>query len=139
MYSFGVVLFEVLCARPAVDPLLAREQVNLAEWAMQWQKKGMLEKIIDPHLVGRIRRSSLKKFGETTEKCLADYGVDRPPMGDVLWNLEYVLQLQESGPSRESCENGNANAQELPSSSTAAQVSSSNTDTERDGVSENRR
>ncbi|EEF39192.1 ATP binding protein, putative [Ricinus communis] len=133
VYSFGVVLFEVLCARPAVDPLLAREQVNLAEWAMQWQKKGMLEKIIDPHLIGQISQSSLKKYGEIAEKCLADYGVDRPTMGDVLWNLEYVLQLAESGPSRETCEDRNANAQELASSSSmVAQCSSSNADTERD-------
>ncbi|XP_057791938.1 probable receptor-like protein kinase At5g61350 [Salvia miltiorrhiza] len=94
VYSFGVVLFEVLCARAALDPALPREQVNLAEWAKQRHAKGETEGIVDPAIAGTITRESLEKYVEAAEKCLAEYGVDRPSMGDVLWNLEYALQLQ---------------------------------------------
>ncbi|KAK1693197.1 hypothetical protein QYE76_009894 [Lolium multiflorum] len=98
VYSFGVVLLEVICARPVIDPSLPRDMINLAEWATKWQKRGELGQIVDQRIAGTIRAESLRKYGETVEKCLAEYGVDRPSMGDVLWNLEFVLQLQEAGP-----------------------------------------
>ncbi|XVF83571.1 hypothetical protein PTKIN_Ptkin16aG0499900 [Pterospermum kingtungense] len=114
VYSFGVVLMEVLCARPAINPALPREQVNIAEWGMHWQKRGMLERIIDPHLVGYINLDSLRKFGETAEKCLAEHGAERPTMGDVLWNLEYALQLQEASIQNCSSENSANHIPEIP-------------------------
>ena len=96
VYSFGVVLFEALCSRPALNPSLPKEQVSLADWALHNKRKGTLEDIIDPNLKGKINPESLKKFADAAEKCLSDHGLARPSMNDLLWNLEFALNLQEN-------------------------------------------
>ncbi|XP_041029034.1 probable receptor-like protein kinase At2g23200 [Juglans microcarpa x Juglans regia] len=101
VYSFGVVLLEVLCARPAIIQSSQLDEVNLAEWGMLWRKRGQLEKIIDPVLVGNIKPSSLRIFGDTAEKCLKAFSIERPTMQDVLYYLSYALRLQETGMPRE--------------------------------------
>ncbi|XP_021760146.1 receptor-like protein kinase ANXUR1 [Chenopodium quinoa] len=111
VYSFGVVLFEILCARPALNPSLPKEQVSLADWARSSVKKGNIDEIIDPHIKGTIKPECLKKFVETAFKCLSDHGVDRPSMSDLLWNLEFSLQLQESGDASKATSNNGRNNQ----------------------------
>ncbi|KAI9165694.1 hypothetical protein LWI28_018891 [Acer negundo] len=110
VYSFGVVLLEVLCARPAIDPFLPRDQVNLADWGKLCKNKGCLEDIVDPLIKDQINPNSLKKFAETFEKCLEEDSSDRPTMGDVLWDLEYALQLQQSPTKREPHEDSTTDA-----------------------------
>ncbi|KAG5610129.1 hypothetical protein H5410_021410 [Solanum commersonii] len=89
------VLCKVLCARPALDRSLPREQVNLTDCEMNSQEKRQLQHIIDPDLLGEVRLDSFRKFGETTMKCIAESGADIPSIGVALWNLEYALHLQE--------------------------------------------
>lgn len=96
IYSFGVVVFEVLCARPVICLTHPAEEINLAEWAKKQHRRGVVNEIIDPRIVVTINPQSLSVFVEIAERCLADRGVDRPSMGDVLWHLEYALRLQEA-------------------------------------------
>uniref|UniRef100_A0A453J9H5 Uncharacterized protein n=1 Tax=Aegilops tauschii subsp. strangulata TaxID=200361 RepID=A0A453J9H5_AEGTS len=113
--SFGVVLLVVLCARPVIDQSLDRGQINIAEWAVRMRgEAGGLDKIADPRIAGEADEESLRKFAESAEKCLADCCVDRPSMGDVLWNLEYCLQLQEANVAGDELENSDAVATQLP-------------------------
>uniref|UniRef100_A0A0E0JE86 Protein kinase domain-containing protein n=1 Tax=Oryza punctata TaxID=4537 RepID=A0A0E0JE86_ORYPU len=95
VYSFGVVLLEALCARPVVDPRLPKPMVNLVEWGLHWQRRDELEKIVDRRIAGTVRPASLRKYGETVARCLADRGADRPAMEDVVWSLQFVTRLQE--------------------------------------------
>ncbi|KAL1826496.1 hypothetical protein ACET3Z_004908 [Daucus carota] len=94
VYSFGVVMLEILSGRPVIDPSQPRETVNLVEWAIKGLSQGELEKLVDPFLAQEVKPESLKTFGEIAEKCLAERGVDRPTMGEILWKLECALQLE---------------------------------------------
>lgn len=96
VYSFGVLLFEVLCARPAMNPHLPKEQVNLAFWARDHYKRKILHTIVDATIRHEIAPECLRKFGDIAETCVRDRGSERPSMGDVVWGLEFALQLQET-------------------------------------------
>ncbi|XP_012490259.2 probable receptor-like protein kinase At5g24010 [Gossypium raimondii] len=135
VYSFGVVLLEVLCARPAVNPALPREQVNLAEWGMRCKNKGLLDQIVDPSIRDQINPNSLRKFAEITEKCLQEDACDRPGMGDVAWDLEYALQLQQTAVVQEPHEDSASNTNGMLSLHVIQRLPSTNIEFEGDDMS----
>ncbi|XP_052299068.1 receptor-like protein kinase FERONIA isoform X2 [Citrus sinensis] len=96
VYSFGVVLLEALCARPPIIRTMERNQVSLAVWAEQCYRNGTIDEIVDPLLKGKISNESLNKFAEVAIRCLNDDGAQRPSMSDVIRDLEFAFQLQES-------------------------------------------
>ncbi|XP_058755503.1 receptor-like protein kinase FERONIA [Vicia villosa] len=101
VYSFGVVLFEILCARPPIIRTAEKKQVSLADWGRLCYKSGALGSIVDPSVKWSIAPECLKKFGEIAVSCLLDDGTMRPSMNDVVWMLEFALQLQESAEQRD--------------------------------------
>ncbi|PIN03485.1 Serine/threonine protein kinase [Handroanthus impetiginosus] len=71
------------------------EQVSLAEWGKFCYRKGTIEQIIDSNLEGQIAPECLSKFVETAVMCLGEKGDQRPAMSEVVWSLEFAMQLQE--------------------------------------------
>ncbi|MFQ6634332.1 hypothetical protein Gotur_010121 [Gossypium turneri] len=135
VYSFGVVLLEVLCARPAINPALPREQVNLAGWGMRCKNKGLLDQIVDPSIRDQINHNSLRKFAEITEKCLQEDACDRPGIGDVAWDLEYALQLQQTAVVQELHEDSASNASGMLSLNVIQRLRSTNIKVKGDDMS----
>ncbi|KAM5584637.1 hypothetical protein ABKV19_004151 [Rosa sericea] len=107
VYSLGVVLFEVLCARPAVIQTEELKQVSLAEWAKICHQNGDLDQIIDPSLRGKIAADCLNKFTEVAISCMHDDGTERPSMNDVVKELELALLLQQSAEENIKCTDRN--------------------------------
>lgn len=102
VYSFGVVLLEVLCARPPILRTGDKKQVNLAVWAIQCYRNGTIDDIIDPFLKGNVPPVCLNQFAEVAMSCVNDDRIRRPSMSDVVWGLEFVIQLlQESSEKNE--------------------------------------
>ncbi|KAL0450446.1 UNVERIFIED_CONTAM: Receptor-like protein kinase FERONIA [Sesamum latifolium] len=95
VYSFGLVLFEVLFADKESDRWSEEDQVSLAYWIKSCMR-GNLAGCIDPFLVGRISPDSLKTFIETAGRCLLDHGTDRPSIADIVTRLEVALKQQEA-------------------------------------------
>ena len=96
VYSYGVVLCEVLCGMPPIIRTDEDEPMGLAAWVLQCYRNEKLDQIVDPSLKGEIEPECLKKFGEIIENCLLDNGTKRPSMNDVVGRLELALELQES-------------------------------------------
>ncbi|XP_030485250.2 receptor-like protein kinase FERONIA [Cannabis sativa] len=94
VYSFGVVLCEVLCGRPPILRTAQKGQVSLVEWVQNSYQNETLHEIMDPYLTGKIAPECLKKYGELIMQCMLDNGTERPSMKDIVWRLEFALQLQ---------------------------------------------
>ncbi|XP_058214203.1 putative receptor-like protein kinase At5g39000 [Rhododendron vialii] len=95
VFSFGVVLLEVLCGRRTIDVRLEEEQMSLVRWAQMNIKEGTLDRIIDPSLNGDTTPDSLEYFAELANECLHIQPKERPTMTEVVKSLQIALVLHE--------------------------------------------
>ncbi|KAJ9564953.1 hypothetical protein OSB04_000919 [Centaurea solstitialis] len=107
IYSFGVVLFEILCGRLAYDSIyLVDNDKGIASVARRRFKDGTLKELVDPtmrdvdELISTLSKGpnqdSLDTFSKMAYGCLGETQVERPTIDVVIKELEAALNFQEN-------------------------------------------
>lgn len=94
IYSFGVVLWEILCRRKAFIPNEEEDKRFLASLATLHYENKTLNDIIQPDLRKQMAPESLTHFSKTAYSCLKDDRLQRPDMNPIVHELENALELQ---------------------------------------------
>ncbi|KAM0012665.1 putative protein kinase RLK-Pelle-DLSV family [Helianthus debilis subsp. tardiflorus] len=108
IYSFGVVLFEILFGKLANDPVYVSEDENgIAYVARRHFEERTIHEMVDPKIMEEVdeltstlhkgpNQDSLKVYLEIAYRCVAITQNDRPIAKDVLEELEKALSSQEN-------------------------------------------
>ena len=107
MYSFGIVLLEIITGQPPVSsdsrdgPMLSRVKSRL--------EKGDIDSIVDKRLKGDYDSNTMWKVLEIAMTCASPTSIHRPPVSQV------VAQLKECSESKASWEQSKRTGSQMSS------------------------
>ncbi|KAE8658608.1 putative serine/threonine-protein kinase [Hibiscus syriacus] len=87
VFSFGVVLIELISSKPAVDIMRHRHEINLWNMAINKIQNGALHELVDPSLGFEMNnkvRKTITGVAEVAFGCLQNEKDMRPTMAQVL-------------------------------------------------------
>lgn len=100
VYSYGVVLLELLTGRRSMDKNRPPREQNLAEWARpQLQSQRRLTRLMDPRLEGQYSEDGAQQAALLAYQCLSHRPKSKPTMSVVIKTLEPLLDLVHDIPS----------------------------------------
>ncbi|KAL2344554.1 hypothetical protein Fmac_005839 [Flemingia macrophylla] len=95
IYQLGVILLEVITGNQ-IASLSEIEEVKDELERVSSEATSVVRSAIDPSLRGTYAYDSMKTAVQITINCLSEVSSQRPSVEDVLWNLQYSMQVQES-------------------------------------------
>lgn len=101
IYSFGVVLLELLSGRRAVDEDKGSAEEMLVDWAKPFlNDRRKMFRIMDTRLEGQYSKKAAQTIAALALQCLHVDPKNRPDMAEVLVALEQLQTTKEVRTSR---------------------------------------
>ncbi|XP_057510575.1 probable serine/threonine-protein kinase At1g01540 [Actinidia eriantha] len=88
IYSFGILIMEIITGRSPVDYSRPKGEVNLVDWLKMMVGDRRSEEVVDPKLTEMPSSKALKRVILVALKCVDPDAQKRPKMGQVIHMLE---------------------------------------------------
>lgn len=97
VWSFGVVLLELLTGRKNLDIRHPKEERNLIKWSRPFlADDSRLSLIMDPQLKGRFPVRAARAMADIAQRCLQKDPSERPTMRTIVDHLKVIQEMKFS-------------------------------------------
>ncbi|KAF5471440.1 hypothetical protein F2P56_008229 [Juglans regia] len=97
VWSFGIVLLELLTGRKNLDSRHPKEERNLVKWSWPFLADDCrLSLIMDPHLKGRFPSKAARTVADIAQRCLQKDPSERPTMRTIVEHLKMIQDMKYS-------------------------------------------
>ncbi|KAK8627900.1 hypothetical protein V6N13_135497 [Hibiscus sabdariffa] len=95
VYSFGILLLEIISARKPLEKLPGGVKRDIVQWVTPYVKKGAFDRIADPRLQGKFDRAQLKSAVMVALRCTESNPENRPSMLEVVKWLKGGVEIRK--------------------------------------------
>lgn len=96
VFSFGVLLMELISGKKRAGQLVSGEKQAIREWAEPLLQEGQFHNLLDAKLQGNYREDKLARLVQIAALCLQSEAEEGPSMQDVVEMLQGTQDLDKS-------------------------------------------